>query len=336
MSILRDEIAEQPAVLARLLKAEAEPIEALAALLRRQPPRFALIVARGSSDNVARYAQHVLGHLCRIPVALATPSLHTLYRTPPRLEGALVIGISQSGASPDVTAVVADGAAQGQVTVAITNDRESPMARAAAHVIELGTGEERSIAATKTYTASLAAVAALAAALVGTPRLREELLAAPDAIAAQLREPVEAAVEAAAGWQRCVVIGRGANYATAFEAALKVKELTGIAAEPYSPPDLMHGPVAVLGPDNGVLAFAPPGVTAAGVAEAVAEAGRRGAPAIVASADPGAGLPLVPMPEWLSPLGAVIPAQLLAAGIAERRGIDVDRPFGLSKVTRTT
>jgi glucosamine--fructose-6-phosphate aminotransferase (isomerizing) len=336
VSILRDEIAQQPAVLARLLETEAEPIEALAAGLRERPPRFALIAARGSSDNVARYAQHVLGHLCRIPVALATPSLHTLYGTPPRLDGALVIGISQSGASPDVTAVVADGAAQGQVTVAITNDRESPMGRAAAHVIELGTGEERSVAATKTYTASLAAVAALAAALAGTPGLREELLAAPDAIAAQLDEPVDAAVEIAAGWQRCAVVGRGANYATAFEAALKVKELTGIAAEPYSPPDLMHGPVAVLGPDHPLLAFAPPGVTAAGVADAVAEAAGRGAPAIVASADPGAGLPLVPMPEWLSPLGAVIPAQLLAAGLAERRGIEVDHPFGLSKVTRTT
>jgi glucosamine--fructose-6-phosphate aminotransferase (isomerizing) len=97
----------------------------------------------------------------------------------------------------------------------------------------------------------------------------------------------------------------------------------------------MHGPVAVLGPDHPLLAFAPPGATAAGVTETVAEAARRGAPAIVASAEPGAGLPLVPMPEWLSPLGAVIPAQLLAAGLAERRGIEVDRPFGLSKVTRT-
>ena len=336
MSILRGEIAEQPAVLARLLDAEADSIEALSARLRRDPPRFVLIGARGSSDNVARYAQHVLGHLCRIPVALATPSLYTLYGTAPRLDGALVIGISQSGASPDVTAVVADGTAQDQVTVAITNDRESPMARTAAHVIELGTGEERSVAATKTYTASLAAVAALAAALAGTPALRDELRAAPDTIAAQLALPVDAAVDVASGWQRCAVVGRGANYATAFEAALKVKELTGIAAEPYSPPDLMHGPVAVLGADNGLLAFAPPGATAAGVAEAVTEAGRRGAPVIVASADPGASLPLVRMPEWLSPLGAVIPAQLLAAGVAERRGIEVDRPFGLSKVTRTT
>src|SRR4051794_25296144 len=186
VSILHDEIAEQPAVIERLLHDQWAAIATLADALRDAPPRFAVIAARGSSDNAARYAQHVLGHLCGIPVALATPSLHTLYGTPPRLDGALVIGISQSGASPDVTAVIADAAAQRQPTVAITNHPGSPMAMAAEHVIELGTGEERSVAATKTYTASLAAVAALAAALNGDPRLDDELRAAPEAVAAQL------------------------------------------------------------------------------------------------------------------------------------------------------
>ena len=332
MSILRDEIAEQPAVLERLLGARHDAIASLSSAR----PRFALIAARGSSDNVARYAQHVLGRLCGIPVGLATPSLYTLYDHPPRLDGALVIGISQSGASPDVTAVVRNAADQGQATLAITNDAGSPMARAAGHVIALETGEERSVAATKTYTASLAAVAALAAAINGDARLTAELRAAPAAVAGQLEEPVERAVEIAEPWQRCAVVGRGANYATAFEAALKVKELTRIAAEPYSPPDLMHGPVAVLGPEHGVLAFAPPGPTAHDVVAAVEEAGRRGAPSIVAAADDAAAMRLVPMPEWLSPLGAAIAAQQLAAGLAERRGIEVDRPFGLSKITRTT
>jgi glutamine---fructose-6-phosphate transaminase (isomerizing) len=328
MSILRDEIAEQPAVLERLLERRAD--------LGIQTPRFALIAARGSSDNVARYAQHVLGGLCGIPVALATPSLYTLYDAPPRLDGALVIGISQSGASPDVTAVVQNAADQGQATLAITNDAASPMARAAQHVVALGTGEERSVAATKTYTASLAAVAALAAGLAGYDRLWAELRDVPAAVARQLEKPVDAAVELAAAWQRCAVVGRGANYATAFEAALKVKELTGIAAEPYSPPDLMHGPVAVLGPEHGVLAFAPPGPTAGDVRAAVHEAERRGAPAILASGDPGSPIRLVPQPDWLSPFCAAVAAQRLAAGLAEHRGIEVDRPFGLSKITRTT
>jgi glucosamine--fructose-6-phosphate aminotransferase (isomerizing) len=328
MSILRDEIAEQPAVLERLLRSLA--LEPLVDRLRANPPRFALIAARGSSDNVARYAQHVLGRLCGIPVALATPSLHTLYQAPPRLDGALVIGISQSGASPDVNAVIADAAAQRQVTVAITNDPGSPMARAAEYVVELGTGVERSVAATKTYTTSLAAVAALAAAINGGERLRDELHAAPAAVAEQLQRPVDVDLDC----ERCAVVGRGANYATAFEAALKVKELTGIAAEPYSPADLLHGPVAVLGPEHGLLAFAPPGPTAAGVLEAVDEARRRGAPAIVAA--PGGDLDLVAMPDWISPIGSVVPAQLLAAALAERRGINVDQPFGLQKITRTT
>jgi glucosamine--fructose-6-phosphate aminotransferase (isomerizing) len=340
VSLLHDEIAEQPAVLERLLEAESAAIEALAAGLRERPPRFALIAARGSSDNVARYAQHVLGHLCRIPVALATPSLYTLYETPPRLDGALVIGISQSGASPDVTAVIRDATEQGQVTVAITNDRASPMARAAAHVIALDAGDERSVAATKTYTASLAAVAALAAHLAGAPHLRAELRAVPGAVAAQLEQPVDEAADVAAGWERCAVTGRGANYGTAFEAALKIKELTGIAAEPFSPPDLMHGPIAVLGPDHPLLAFAPAGPGAAGVADLLDEAQRRRAPTLVAATEvvPGATVRvrLVATPEWLSPLPAAIPAQRLAAELAERRGVEIDRPFGLSKVTRTT
>jgi glutamine---fructose-6-phosphate transaminase (isomerizing) len=328
MPILRDEIAEQPAVLERLLARWRD--------LGIARPRFALIVARGSSDNVARYAQHVLGRLCRIPVGLATPSLYTLYDAPPQLADALVIGISQSGASPDVTAVLEDAGAQGQATLAITNDPGSPLARAAAHVVELGTCEERSVAATKTYTASLGAVAALAADLSGDDRVRDELRAVPECVARQLDEPIEPAVELADGWQRCAVVGRGANYATAFEAALKVKELTGIAAEPYSPPDLMHGPVAVVGPEHGVIAFAPPGPTADDVLAAVVEAERRGAPAIVASGDGASPIRLVPQPDWLSPFCAAVAAQRLAAGLAERRGIEVDRPFGLSKITRTT
>jgi glutamine---fructose-6-phosphate transaminase (isomerizing) len=332
MSLLREEIAEQPAVLERLLEAQAVAVEALAAGLRRRPPRFALIAARGSSDNVARYAQHVLGRLCRIPVALATPSLHTLYATPPRLDGALVVGISQSGASPDVNAVVADGARQAQVTVAITNDAGSPMASAADHVIELGTGPERSVAATKTYTASVAAVAALAAAVAGAPGLREELLAAPAAVAAQLQRPVEVELD----WERCAVIGRGANYATAFEAALKIKELAGVAAEPASPADFLHGPVAMLDPGFPVLAILPSAVSGAAIRDVLAAAHARDADVTVIGDAPGERqLAVEPVPEWLSPLCAVVPAQLLAVGAAERRGVDVDRPVGLQKVTRT-
>jgi glutamine---fructose-6-phosphate transaminase (isomerizing) len=344
VSLARAEIAEQPAVVARMLDAERGAITAAAAEIRRRAPRYAVIAARGSSDNAARYAQHLLGRFCALPVALATPSLHTLYGTPPRYAEALVIGISQSGASPDVVSIVAGAAADGAVTVAITNDPASPMARAAHHVIDLRCGEERSVAATKTYTASLAAVAALAVAVAGNDADRaHELAAIPDVLARQLAltEGPAAAAAAAAEWSRLAVIGRGANYGTAFEAALKIKELTGVAAEPYSPADFLHGPIAVVGPGFPVLAIAASGPALENVREGLERVrARDGEGWAIAEPDvplDAVGrLELVPTPEWLSPLPAVVPAQLLAVGAAERLGLDVDRPFGLQKVTRTT
>ena len=297
--------------------------------MERRRPRYAVIAARGSSDNAARYAQHLIGRFWGLPVALATPSLHTLYEAPLRYDDALVIGISQSGASPDVAGVVSAATAQGALTVAITNEPDSPLARGAQHVIGLQTGPERSVAATKTYTASLAAVAAL---VCGD---RRRLFRVPEAMARQLEHEVPA--EAAASWERLAVIGRGANYGTAFEAALKLSELTGMVAAPWSSADFLHGPIAILEPGFPILAIAPSGPTLPGMRELLAAAGERGADLTVVSDAPIDGrIPLEPVPEWLSPLIAVIPAQLLAVGAAEHLGRDVDRPTGLQKVTRTS
>jgi glutamine---fructose-6-phosphate transaminase (isomerizing) len=303
-----------------------------------------VIAARGSSDNAARYAQHVLGRLCGLPVALAAPSLHTVYDAPMRYTDGVAIGISQSGASPDVVAVLAAAREQGCPAVAITNDAGSPLATAATHVIPLQTGEEESVAATKTYTSSLAAVAALAAAIAGDGARQRELAGAPDALARQLRrtDGLDEAAAATEGWRRLAVIGRGANYATAFEAALKIKELAGVAAEPASPADFLHGPVAMLEPGFPVLAILPSGPAGAAVRDVLAAARDRDAQLTVIAEDGHAAAPgervlaVEPGPEWLSPLCAVVPAQLLAVGAAERRGLDVDRPVGLQKVTRTT
>jgi glucosamine--fructose-6-phosphate aminotransferase (isomerizing) len=338
VSLARQEIAQQPEVLARLLEREGPALRALAAELRRRRPRYAVVAARGSSDNAARYAQHVLGRMLRLPVVLATPSLHTLYDAPPRFIDAIVIGISQSGASPDVVSVVAEGASQGAMTVAITNDPSSPLAAAAAHVVDLDAGEERSVAATKTYTASLAAIAALVAE--GDRALTDDVARLPDALAAQLvlTGGAEAAVAAAVDWERLTVVGRGAHYATAFEAALKVRELAGIVAEAYSPADLLHGPIATTGPGQPVLAIAPAGPTENSMRELIAAARERGALVAAIGHDPALGDPfleLVDVPEWLGPVVAIVPAQLLAVGLAERRGVDVDTPFGLSKITMT-
>jgi glutamine---fructose-6-phosphate transaminase (isomerizing) len=358
MSLARQEIAQQPEVIARLLERERPALRALAGELRRRRPRYAVVAARGSSDNAARYAQHVLGRMLRLPVVLATPSLHTLYNAPPRFIDAIVIGISQSGASPDVVSVVAEGARQGAMTVAITNEPTSPLAAAAAHVVDLGAGEERSVAATKTYTASLAAIAALAAEgdgalcddVAGLPRALADQLAltahALPALAIQARQEAgrvshpaaDAAVAAAADWERLTVVGRGAHYATAFEAALKVRELAGIVAEAYSPADLLHGPIATTGPGQPLLAIAPAGPTEGSMRELVATARERGARVAAIGHDAALGDPfleLVDVPEWLGPVVAIVPAQLLAVGLAERRGVDVDAPFGLSKITMT-
>jgi glutamine---fructose-6-phosphate transaminase (isomerizing) len=338
VSLARAEIAQQPDVVARLLERERPAIDALAAELRRREPRYAVLAARGPSDNAARYAQHVLGRILRLPVVLAAPSLHTLYDAPPRYADAVVIGISQSGASPDIVTVVAEGTKQGALTAAITNVPSSPLAGAAQHVIDLGAGEERSVAATKTYTASLAAIAALAAS--GDAALTAEVQRLPGALAEQLALTAAAAdaVRAGADWQRLTVVGRGAHYATAFEAALKIRELAGIVAEPYSPADLLHGPIAAVGPRQPLLAIAPAGPTEQSMREVVAAARERGARVAAIGHDRTLGDPfleLVDIPEWLSPVVAIVPAQLLAVGLAEERGVEVDAPFGLSKITLT-
>ena len=179
-TLLEQEILSQPEVLAGLLDKELPRVQRIVAEL----PGFsyAIIAARGTSDHAATYAQYAWGALARRPVALATPSLHTLYHAPPRLDGALVVGVSQSGQSPDIVSVVEEGRRQGRPTLAITNDGSSPLAAAADYVIELHAGAERSVAATKTYTAQLAVMALLAAAWSGEQARLDELQRLPGAL----------------------------------------------------------------------------------------------------------------------------------------------------------
>jgi glucosamine--fructose-6-phosphate aminotransferase (isomerizing) len=340
-SLLLDELSQQPHVVERLISGQREAIAEAGAITRSADVRSVLIAARGTSDNAARYAQHVFGRFLRLPVALATPSLSTLYGASPRLERTLVIGISQSGESPDVCAVIEDAREQGQPTVALTNAPGSPLALAAETTIDIGAGEERSVAATKTYTASLAAIAALSAELCGEGAMWADLDSIAASMQTQLELGIGSAAELLADIDRCALIGRGPNYATAFEAALKIKELTGIAAEPYSPADLMHGPVAVLGLGSPLIAVAAKGPALASVADGVRAGRARDARCLAITDAPEAFgsdseiLALTPVPEWLSPLVAILPAQTLAARVALERGVAVDTPFGLSKVTRT-
>jgi glucosamine--fructose-6-phosphate aminotransferase (isomerizing) len=339
----RSELYEGPEVVARLLEGAAGPIETLAQAVRERPVEFVLIAARGTSDHAAIYAQYILGARNRLPVALAAPSLSSLYRASPRLAHALVLGISQSGRSPDVVAVLADARAQGALTAALTNDPGSELAAAAEHVVPLEAGPERAVAATKTYLAEIALVAALSAALADDAAARAELAALPAALRAALlaEDALARLARAYAAEERCVVLARGFQYATAREWALKLKELAALLADPYSAADFEHGPIALLEPGFPVLAVASSGPALPGLRALLGRLAAEGARLLLLSDDPatlalGEGVPLpAGVPEWLAPLVAIGPAQLFAYHLARARGLDPEAPRHLTKVTRT-
>jgi glucosamine--fructose-6-phosphate aminotransferase (isomerizing) len=341
-TILEAEIRSQPVIIERLLKASAEHIAAIVSALSSFD--YVMIAARGSSDHAALYAKYLFGALCHVPVALAAPSLYTLYQSEIRLGGALVIGVSQSGQSPDIIAVLEAARAQHRPTIAITNDGASPLAQAADHVIELHADLEQSVAATKTYTAELTVIAALAAAWSDDPHRREELRHLPTALEETLARGASIANESAHYWDAdaITVIGRGYNYCTAFEVALKLKELTYIMASAYSSADFRHGPIATVGAGSPVLLIAPSGQTFADMMDLAAVLRAREADLLVISDAPEAlALARSPFPlptgtpEWLSPIIATLPGQQLALRLAQAKGIDPDAPRGLTKVTRT-
>jgi glutamine---fructose-6-phosphate transaminase (isomerizing) len=349
---LRDEIGEGPAVVGRLLReADADLAPLLGALDRQGRPTHVLVAARGTSDHAATYAQYAIGFAARLPVALATPSLLTRYRTPPRFDGALVLGISQSGRSPDVVEVVAEARRQGRPTAAITNDAESPLALAAEHVIALRAGAEASVAATKTFSAELMAVAMLAAALADDAGLRADLAAVPETLERQFAYEEDAAAAAAAhrSMQEAVVLGRGFNMSTALEWALKLKELAYVRAQGYSTADFQHGPAASLEPGGHVLAVCARGVmlaelqdvldrlSASRQAKVLRLLGDSGKAGREAEGARGEGVIRFAdtLPEWLSPLAAIVPIQLFCYHLARERGLDFEAPRGLQKVTLT-
>jgi glutamine---fructose-6-phosphate transaminase (isomerizing) len=341
---IEKEIAEQPEVIRRLLDEETGTAERIAQAIREYDPAFVMIAARGTSDNAARYAQYLWGTHNSLPVALATPSVHTLYKAQPNLSRALVIGISQSGQSTDVGQVVADAKGQGALTVTITNDEESPMAKMADYHLPLRCGEGSSVAATKTYTAQLVAIAMLAAALKTDSGMQAELQKLPDYVAhtLELSGPVRDWVQRYRYIESMAVIGRGYNYSTAFEISIKIKELCYVTCEEYSEADFRHGPIAIIQPGFPVIVVAPSGKPFELMRDLLGELNKRRAECLVISDDASLEehaqyfmrLP-VGLPEWLSPVCAVIPGQIFAKNLALIKGHSVDRPEGLTKVTFT-
>ncbi len=341
---LYQEIHEQPQAVARLLQANQDVTAALVAQIQQRHIGHVMIAARGTSDNAARYAKYLFGAHNHLPVNLATPSLYTIYRQPPQFGNALVLGISQSGKSPDIVSVLAEARGQGALTAAITNRPHSDLAQVADFVLPLHAGEERAVAATKTYTTELAAIALLSTLLGGDEQRLQALMQMPERMAQvfQIEQDIPRVAERYRYLSACVTVGRGYNYATAFELALKLKELTYTVVEPYSSADFLHGPLALVQHGFPVIVIAPTGKMLPEMQAFMATVKGRQAELLVVSDDAralaDARIPLrlpAGAPEWLSPLITIMPGQLLAMYLAATRDYDIDQPRAIHKVTET-
>ncbi len=342
-NILIKEILEQPDIIEKLIRNEAKHFKSICSNLKGKFD-YILIAARGTSDNAARYAQYLLGSHNHIQVALATPSLFTIYKTPPALDHALVIGISQSGQSPDIVSVLETAQKQGRPTLCITNNELSPLAKVSDYIIHLNAGNEIAIAATKTYTSSLSALALFSCFLNENKLRLEDLQRLPDKIAVTLNNSLNE-IDQTNRYRymdHCVVIGRGFNYSTAFETSLKIKELTRVISVPYSSADFKHGPIATVIQGFPIFIIAPSGEMFEHILKFTEKLLDLGAELIVISDNQkllkrGKVTFKLPngIPEWLSPIASIIPGQLFARQLAIEKGYDSDKPEGLTKVTET-
>jgi glucosamine--fructose-6-phosphate aminotransferase (isomerizing) len=340
------DIAEQPGGYARLLEGEhARSIAAAAARVAERRPRHVVFVGRGTSDHAALYAAYLTEIRLGIPVGLASPSAITLYGARPDLSEALVVGVSQSGGSPDLTEVLKVARESGALTLAVTNNPGSTLAQSAELSVDVAAGHERAVAATKTYTAELFALLLLVegvrngdgrlpaeerAALAKLPGLAEEALS--DHGADELAQRYRFA-------SRLVTTGRGYAYPTARETALKLMETSYLPALAFSGADLLHGPLAMTDPDVPVLAVVGTGPGGASMADVVTRLGERRADVVTVGATdiPGAAgrLAVPAVDERYAPLLDILPLQRLALALALARGEDPDAPRGLNKVTST-
>ncbi|HEX7292483.1 MAG TPA: SIS domain-containing protein [Conexibacter sp.] len=343
-SLLHQELLEQGSALAGRAQAGAEAADAAARAIGHPSVDYLLIAARGSSDNAARFAQYALGDEAHLNVALAAPSLFADPHSTPDLRGAAVLGISQSGQSPDIVGVLAAARRQGRPTVALTNDPDSPLAATADVVVPLATGPERSVAATKTYVASLHAIQQLVQSLHPDPDRARWLERLPELVDATVREQLarRADFDALDGATVLTAVGRGLDFSTAHETALKIRELSGMVTEAFSPADLLHGPVAALGGDGALWTIDTRPQLDAAIAELLEKVRERGIRMVLVarSVPPAAAAALhvaLPRqaPHWVATILALLPGQVAAMQLASRRGVDLDHPHGLTKVTLT-
>lgn len=346
-SLMAAEIAEQPQVLGRLVGTHAADRDRVRAVLpgRLLPGRLAgtVLLARGSSDNVAVYGRYLIELASRRPAGLAAPSVHTRYEADVDYSGYLAVALSQSGATPEVVETAARMRRAGAVVIGVTNEPGSPLTGVCDLALLTGAGQELAVPATKTVTAQMLAIAAIAAAYDPALVAIADLEALPDAVSALLADSAPPgpgpAAALAARWsdaRRLVVTGRGLAYAAALETALKIKESARVHAEGLSSADLLHGPIAALDSRLPVLIVSGGERFAADEAALAARLGTEGVPYAVCGTAPDAGLPLpAGVSEVTAPILATIRGQQLALAAALLRGLDPDAPAGLSKITAT-
>lgn len=341
-SKMRKEALEAPTVVERLLKENRREVESLAGYLRRNPPPFALTVARGSSDHAALFGKYLFESLLNIVTASAAPSVFTVYDAVPRVSRALVAAISQSGESPDLLEVVQTAKRSGALTLALVNQPQAPLAKLCEAALPLWAGVEESVAATKSYLAALAALAQLAAQWKQDKALISALEQLPEAMQRASEADWTEGLEALHETENTLVVGRGYAFAIASELALKLKETSALHAEALSGAELLHGPVALVEPGFPLLLLAPKDRPLESIIALAENLKTKGAHLLIASSEPSAlGLahtPL-PLPVKLHPvLDGILLAQAFypfAAQLAKARGLDPDRPRNLAKVTRT-
>ncbi|WP_053766988.1 SIS domain-containing protein [Thermus aquaticus] len=335
------EAEEAPRVVERLLRENEAEVKGLAAFLRRRPPALTLTAARGSSDHAALYAKYLLETRLLWPTLSVAPSVLTLYGARPRVPlPGLLLAFSQSGESPDVVEVVRAYRGAGVLTVALVNREESPLAKAAEVVLPLHAGEERAVAATKSFLAMLAATVHLLAHLLEEPHLKEALPALPEAMHRALG--AEGSLEYLVEAENLFVLGRGLVYPVALEAALKLKEVAGLHAEGLSAAEFLHGPKALLEPGFPLLVLAQRDGALEATLRTLESLKATGAHLLVLSreaealelADTPLRLPVALSPE-LTPLLLAQAFYPMAEALARARGLDPDRPRHLGKVTRT-
>ena len=320
------------------LRDDSREIAALGAVIRKLAPRAVITCARGSSDHAATYAKYLIETRARVLTASAAPSVSSVYGIDQDLRGCLFIAISQSGRSPDLLASVAAAKTSGATVLALCNSADAPLVAAADHVMALRAGPELSVAATKSYLATLAALARLVAAWTGNSALQAALAELPALMDRAWQLDWTRALALLQTAEHLYVVGRGLGLGAAQEIALKCKETCGLHAEAFSSAEVRHGPFTLLGPRFPALLLAQNDATRPGLEALGSELAARGIPVFVAGAAATNGAHLLPTVECAAELGPILLAQSayrMIATLALRRGFDPDRPASLSKVTET-